>query len=126
MRAHQVAKYVAAAGMMAAISLMAAILHRQTLPVVHPPRHVSRVQLIRPAAPPASAPLLTREAWLMHWQPAWYRSQWVADGRPPILWSPQQASYYVKGFATLLTFPGHWELLPASAFPSWYGRPLRP
>lgn len=126
MRKQQLATYGTAVGVVVAIAITAVALHHGAARAVQPTRHMSNVQFIRPAVPAASASLLTREVWLMHWQPAWYRSQWVVDGRPPILWSPQQESYYVKGFGILLTFPWHRELLPASAIPSWYGRPLRP
>lgn len=84
---------------------------------------------IRPAAPPASAPLLVREAWLMHWQPSWLQQDWTDEGRPPILWSSSDRSYYVptpSGGNILLTFPQQWEFVPTSAFPSWFNRPLRP
>ncbi len=112
-----------------ALAIAGVMLHHVGHPPSPKPAPVSSpytATSIRPAPPPASAPLLDREAWLMHWQPAWYRAEWIQAGRPPILWSPQDANYYVKGIGVLLTFPWRWELLPVSALPSWYGYPLKP
>lgn len=76
--------------------------------------------------PPASAPLLVREAWLMRWQPAWYREEWQQRGRPPILWSPQDGAYYVKGVSVLLTLPSSAPWQSSLSLPGWVGRPLQP
>ncbi len=129
MREKQWMTYGTAVGVVAAITLMAVALHHQATPVVQSPQSMTSVQPIRPPAPAASAPLLTREAWLMHWQPHWLQNEWRQDGRPPILYSTSAGAYYTAlrsaGNITL-TFPWQWELAPISSFPSWFNHPLRP
>ncbi|NMP24055.1 hypothetical protein [Sulfobacillus harzensis] len=87
--------------------------------------------------PPATAPLLTREAWIMQWQPSWIQRAWRKSGKPPLLWGQTIGpggmwGYYFTqnpsiGESSNITLPKYPppRVMQTDA-PSWYGWPLKP
>ena len=129
MMRRSILQYGGAIAIVTALAVLAVFLHRPSPVVQSRVPHATDIQTIRPSAPPASSPLLTREAWLMHWQPQWLQNAWRREGHPAILWSSSDGEYYLPTRSSgniLLTFPWQSEFAPTYSFPSWFNHPLQP
>ncbi len=78
------------------------------------------------APPPATAPLIKREEWIIQVSPLPTKrimALWDRAGRPPLYWSTETDNYYFwinKSVHDALVLP---DTIPARS-PSWYGKPL--